>query len=147
LLTFLVRDALSFLSRFREPDRYGLLSAFNFAAFPTPAAFRSAPLIAPHLAFDVAARAGGIFALPFLCHWVSRYIDEVHLSPNRFFHKKSRMFADLLALAFNKYGRQIEWLVVWKVDRYDSQPESAQPPEGMLSPRLGEDEFNRRFLD
>jgi hypothetical protein len=57
------------------------------------------------------------------------------------------MFADLLALAFNKYGRQIEWLVVWKVDRYDSQPENAQPPEGMLSPRLGEDEFNRRFLD
>jgi hypothetical protein len=57
------------------------------------------------------------------------------------------MFADLLALAFNKYGRQIEWLVVWKVDRYDSQPESAQPPKGMLSPRLDENEFNRRFLD
>ena len=68
LLAFLLRDALSFLSGLREPDRYGLLSAFNFAAFPTPAAFRSAPLIAPHLAFYVAARAGGVFALPFLCH-------------------------------------------------------------------------------
>jgi hypothetical protein len=56
LLTFLVRDALSFLSRFREPDRYGLLSAFNFAAFPTPAAFRSTPLIAPHLDFDCRPR-------------------------------------------------------------------------------------------
>jgi hypothetical protein len=68
MLAFLLRDALSFLSRLREPDRYGLLSAFNFAAFPTPAAFRSASLVAPHLAFYVAARAGGIFALPFLRH-------------------------------------------------------------------------------
>jgi hypothetical protein len=68
LLAFLLGDTLSFFSRLRETDRYGLLSAFDFAAFPAPAAFRSAPLIAPHLAFDVAARAGGIFALPFLCH-------------------------------------------------------------------------------
>ena len=68
LLAFFLWDALSFLSRLREPDRYRLLSAFDFTAFPTPATFRSAPFIAPHLAFDVAARARGIFALPFLCH-------------------------------------------------------------------------------
>ena len=68
LLAFLLWDALSFLSRFREPDRYSLLSAFDFTAFPTPATFRSAPFIATHLTFDVAARARGIFALAFLCH-------------------------------------------------------------------------------
>jgi hypothetical protein len=68
LLAFFLRDALSFLSRLREPDRNGLLSAFDFTAFPTPATFGSASFIAPHLAFYVAARAGGIFALLFLCH-------------------------------------------------------------------------------
>jgi hypothetical protein len=68
LLAFFLWDALSFLSRLREPDRYGLLSAFDFSAFPTPATFRSAPFVATHLAFHVAAGAGGIFARPFLCH-------------------------------------------------------------------------------
>jgi hypothetical protein len=68
LLAFFLWDALSFLSRLREPDRYGLLSAFDFTAFSTPATFRSAPFVATHLAFHVAAGAGGIFALPFLCH-------------------------------------------------------------------------------
>ena len=68
MLAFFLRDALSFLSRLREPDRYGLLSALYFAAFPTSAALRSASFITPHLAFYVAARTGGIFALPFLCH-------------------------------------------------------------------------------
>ena len=67
MLAFFLRDALSFLSRLREPDRYGLLSAFYFTAFPTPAAFRSTSFISPHLAFYVAARAGGVFT-PFLCH-------------------------------------------------------------------------------
>ena len=90
LLTFLLRHAFTLLSRLREPDRYGLLSAFYFAAFPTPAAFRSASLIAPHLAFNVAARAGGIFALSFLRHWAFSKLDEIHLSPNRFSDKKLR---------------------------------------------------------
>jgi hypothetical protein len=39
------------------------------------------------------------------------------------------MFADPLALAFNKYGRQIERLAVWKVDM-TRKPEGAHPPEG-----------------
>jgi hypothetical protein len=68
LLAFFLWDALSFLSRLREPDRYGLLSAFDFTAFSTSAAFRSASFVAPHLTFYVAAGAGGMFALPFLCH-------------------------------------------------------------------------------
>ena len=59
LLAFFLWDALSFLSRLREPDSYGLLSAFDFTAFPAPATFRSAPFIATHLTFDVAARARG----------------------------------------------------------------------------------------
>jgi len=68
LLAFLLGDALSFFSRLRETDRYGLLSAFDFTTLSTSAAFRSAPIIATHLAFDVTAGARGIFALPFLCH-------------------------------------------------------------------------------
>jgi hypothetical protein len=68
LLALFLWNALSFFSRLRESDRYGLLSAFDFTAFSTSAAFRGAPFIATHLAFDVTAGARGIFALPFLCH-------------------------------------------------------------------------------
>jgi hypothetical protein len=65
------------------------MACFRLLTLPPfpPGRFRSAPLIAPHLAFYVAARAGGVsFSLPlsFL------HIDEVHLSPNRFSHKKLR---------------------------------------------------------
>src|ERR1700719_5283829 len=42
LLAFFLWDALSFLSRLREPDRYGLLSAFDLAPFSSSPAFRSA---------------------------------------------------------------------------------------------------------
>jgi hypothetical protein len=58
-----LRDALSLLSRLREPDRYGLLSALYLATFPTSSALRCATFVAPHLAFQVAAGAGRIFAL------------------------------------------------------------------------------------
>jgi hypothetical protein len=41
LLALFLWNALSFFSRLRESDRYGLLSAFDFTAFSTSAAFRS----------------------------------------------------------------------------------------------------------
>jgi hypothetical protein len=65
LLGLLLWDALSLFSRLRESDRYRLFSAFDFTTLSTSAAFRSAPFIATHLAFDVTARARGIVALPF----------------------------------------------------------------------------------
>ena len=89
LLAFFLWDALSFLSRLREPDSYGLLSAFDFTAFPAPATFRSAPFIATHLTFESRLALGNICASFSLPQSLLR-ISEVHLLPNRYSYKELR---------------------------------------------------------
>jgi hypothetical protein len=59
---------LPFFPGLREPDRYCLLPAFDFATFSASAAFGRAPLVTSHLTFDVTAGGARIFPLSFLSH-------------------------------------------------------------------------------
>jgi hypothetical protein len=68
-------------------------------------------------------------------------IDEVHLSPSRFSHKKLRNFGRAVVLAFDERVRRRDLVEMTR------KPESSQPRKGMPAPRLGVDEFKRRFLD
>jgi hypothetical protein len=90
LLAFLLRDALSLLSGLREPDRYGLLSAFNFAAFPTPGRFSQCPAYSAASRFLRRGPRWGSICASFSLPLSLLHFDEVHLSPSRFSHKKLR---------------------------------------------------------
>jgi hypothetical protein len=57
------------------------------------------------------------------------------------------MFADLLALTFNNTAGRLNGSLFGRLTDMTRKPEGAQPAEGMLSSRLGEDEFKWRFRD
>jgi hypothetical protein len=77
------RDFLALLARFRQANSNGLPAAFHLAAFATPAAFGCATIIAPHLVFDVTARARRISSLASFGHFVPPIFDRAITSARR----------------------------------------------------------------
>src|SRR6476660_7519286 len=67
-LRLLLRDLFALLPGFRQADGDRLLAAFDLPGFPAGSAFCLAPFVAMHFAFDVAARAPGVFPFGFLRH-------------------------------------------------------------------------------